>query len=394
MEEKGSLRIQSILWAAAIFLAVMLLSLVSKPASGQQEMTAAYLVTAGAFAVGFGVLGVLRHRFARATWLVAGLGICVWLLLAMPRIAILPPLLFFLALITLAGHRMRSYLGALAVFIVMSAVRLAQGASFQDLFDFEILAYASLAALVILYAQLRTTREVTLEHQRRVREFAERTSEAEKEQGRILHRSKVSYQLHDELAHNLAVASLHTNAALDASSTDTRTALSLIHVRQAVTGAMTALRRTFDTMGQLEAPEELTATIEDIERIATSLRDTGIEVNIHSSGLGQTENFPQLAMRIIREAATNAVKHADPTQMVIWIKEETDESQPPYWVVSVRNNGVRPVHSQTPNGQGLARLRAMTEAEGGTMEWGRLATNFLLSATVRKDVEENPRRDS
>ena len=217
MEEKGSLRIQSILWAAAIFLAVMLLSLVSKPASGQQEMTAAYLVTAGAFAVGFGVLSVLRHRFARATWLVAGLGICVWLLLAMPRIAILPPLLFFLAMITLAGHRMRSYLGALAVFIVMSAVRLAQGASFQDLFDFEILAYASLAALVILYAQLRTTREVTLEHQRRVREFAERTSEAEKEQGRILHRSKVSYQLHDELAHNLAVASLHTNAALDAS---------------------------------------------------------------------------------------------------------------------------------------------------------------------------------
>lgn len=365
----------------------MILTLVSQSLGTHQELSMAMLLTAAACAVGFGVLSVLQQRFTQLSGLLAGLIICLWLILGLPRVALLPVLLFFLASMVLAGRLKLAYGGAIIVLLVMCTVRLVAAEPVLQVFDYELLAFAAVCALAIVWAELRSERVVIGEHQQRVRRFAARTSDAENEHQRLLYRSRVSSQMQDELAHNLAVACLHTNAALDASTTDTRTALSLIHTRQAVTGAMDALRRTIDALGQQEAPEELSATLEDVERIATSLRDTGVEVDIHSSGLGQTEDFPLLAMRIIREAATNAVKHADPTQMVIWIKEETDESQPPHWVVSVRNNGVRPPVPQPPSGHGLTRLRAKAEAEGGTMEWGRLGANFLLSATVRKDGE-------
>ncbi|WP_404287456.1 sensor histidine kinase [Glutamicibacter arilaitensis] len=384
MEEKGSLRINKSLWAAAIFLAVMLLCLVGDPSGWGKSIDPAGIITAGVFAVGFAVLSVLRGRIPRTAMLIAGLGICAWLALGLPHIAALVPLLYFLAGVTRAGHRNFALASAAGILIISVALGFIHGLEPSAIFDYELLAFSALALLAIAYGELRVNRQILHGHMAQLEEVALRATKAETEQQHLMRRARVTYELHDEIAHNLAVASLHTNAALDSELTDTRTALSLIHVRQAVTGALTALRGTFDALGQQEPPEELSANLEDVERIATSLRDAGIEVSIHSSGLGQAADFPQLAMRIIREAVTNAVKHADPSNIVIWIRENDEADGSPHWTVSVRNNGVRGPNPQARSGYGLARLRAEAEEEGGTIEWGRLGSNFLLSATVRK----------
>ncbi|MGO2052157.1 histidine kinase [Glutamicibacter sp. 287] len=390
MEENGSLRISKSLWAAAIFLAVMLLCLVGDPAGWGQSPDPAGLVAAGIFAVGFAVLSVLQDGFPRVIMFIAALGICAWLTLELPHIALVIPMLYFLAGTARAGHRTFALLSATGILIFGMTLQLIQRQAPAEIFGYELLAFAALALLAVAFGELRENRKILGEHMEQLENVARRASNAETEQQQLIKRARVTYQLHDEIAHNLAVASLHTNAALDSELTDTSTALRLIHVRQAVTGALTALRRTFDALGHQELPEELSATLEDVERIATSLRDAGIEVSIHSSGLGHTANFPQLAMRIIREAATNAVKHADPSEIVIWIRENDDENQTPHWTVSVRNNGVPRPNPQARPGQGLTRLRTATEEDGGTIEWGRLGSNYLLSATVRKENEQKP----
>ena len=64
----------------------------------------------------------------------------------------------------------------------------------------------------------------------------------------------------------------------------------------------------------------------------------------------------------IREALTNAVRHAGADELLVEIKESGS-----FYEVSIGSNGTRPVESTVREGRGLGGLRKRIESEGGEM---------------------------
>ncbi|WP_054821058.1 ATP-binding protein [Arthrobacter sp. JCM 19049] len=105
-------------------------------------------------------------------------------------------------------------------------------------------------------------------------------------------------------------------------------------------------------------------------------------MEVSAPGVDLDDRLPILLLRLVREAAINAVRHADTTHLVVFLRLEESEGQE-HWLVSVRNDGVRRGAKDAVDGLGLAMLRQKISEADGSVEWGRLGRHFLLSAEIR-----------
>jgi signal transduction histidine kinase len=184
-------------------------------------------------------------------------------------------------------------------------------------------------------------------------------------------RLHIARELHDVLAHHIAVINVQVGAATFVlEHQPDQVALALGHIRRA---SDTVLREMAGVVGVLRRPDGLEVDVEPTRGLARltellgSLASGGLPVEHHQSG--ETRELPPMidlaAYRIIQEALTNAHKHGNGGLARLDVSY-TEEGV----TIQVTNTMPRRASPPTGSGYGLTGMGERAAAAGGTLTTG------------------------
>lgn len=198
-----------------------------------------------------------------------------------------------------------------------------------------------------------------------------RTTEA------LIHeRSRIARELHDVVAHSLSVIVVQAAAerrawqhgTADAASTGTV----LDNVERTGREALVDLRRLLGLLREVDEPPTLRPqpSLDRLDDLREQARSAGLTLDVRSAG----ERFPLpagvdlSAYRIIQEALTNVIKHADATraEVTVWY-------EPALLRLTIADDGRGPSDNGLAGvgaGQGLVGMRERTAIFGGDLSFG------------------------
>ncbi|WP_433367734.1 sensor histidine kinase [Actinoplanes sp. CA-142083] len=189
---------------------------------------------------------------------------------------------------------------------------------------------------------------------------------AERRQAVLEERARIARDLHDILAHTVSVMVVQAAAADDVfESNPARAREALRRTEEAGRQALAELRGFLRTVRADDSPGEgPQPTLEDVERLAATMGESGLRVSIRSEGGGDVPLGVQVsAYRIVQEALTNTLRHARATSAEVTVR--VDEAEV---LVRVRDDGSAPVAK--PGGHGLIGMRERAEILGGSFAAG------------------------
>jgi signal transduction histidine kinase len=207
----------------------------------------------------------------------------------------------------------------------------------------------------------------------------ERERRQEAERAAAAERARVAREMHDIVAHNIAVMiALADGAAYTIARDPDQAAALMSHASQAGRSALTEMRRLLGILRQPGAAASGSApqpALTDLDTMIDTVREAGLPVRLTVSG----QAFPmppsaQLALyRIIQEALTNTLKHADATSAHVRLHyrdgevdlEVTDDGRP-----GSTADPVSPVTGAVAAGHGLAGMRERAAVFGGEVSAG------------------------
>lgn len=211
---------------------------------------------------------------------------------------------------------------------------------------------------------------VAIGNWRRWARTAIRQERAEIEQQRGAERLRVAREVHDTVAHTLAVVGVHLNVAADALETapqEAREALRLAQdVRRKAMGDLSSL------VGVLRDDRQPTPEPLDLEALVAQVRAAGLDARLHVDGSGAALPVRTAVGLIVREALTNIVRHAAARTVVVSVHYG------PVTEVTVTDDGKG---SPAPFGHGLTGMRERVEALGGSLTTEG-AGGFVVHATI------------
>jgi signal transduction histidine kinase len=216
-------------------------------------------------------------------------------------------------------------------------------------------------------------------------ERAERTRDQEARRRVAEERLRIARDLHDLLAHSITVIGVQAGAAAHLVAGDrpldrAELAEALGSIAATCRDARTELRGTLQVLRVTDvgpAPETLPglAGIPDLVRAA---RAAGLTVELTDSG--DTAVEPEVgvaAYRIVQEALTNVVKHAEATSVDVRL-ERTDDAL----TVTVADDGRGPV-GHGAQGFGILGMIERARSIGGTLDAGPgISSGFAVTAVL------------
>lgn len=226
----------------------------------------------------------------------------------------------------------------------------------------------------------------------RAREVTER--EARKvAQAAAEERTRVAREMHDIVAHSLAVIVRQAEGGRVAGEHDPALALRSLDV--VATTGREALDDTRTVLGRLRSdgadgrPGQGDPAVEDVPALVARVRDTGLPVDLTVSGtpvpLSPTARLA--AYRVAQEALTNVVKHAGDGArarvLLVWAEDSL--------TVSVEDVGGTPP-PPAGGGHGLLGMRERVALEGGELHTRRLEDGFLVRASIPSGLDGPQRR--
>ena len=202
---------------------------------------------------------------------------------------------------------------------------------------------------------------------------AERAERLEREQEVALRaeRARIARELHDVVTHSVSVMVLQTGAARQIMRRDEDRSQQLLEsVEASGRSALEELRRLLGLLTDDDdgvAPLAPQPGISEIPSLIEQVRHAGVPIELSVQGKAHTlpAGVAITAYRIVQEALTNVLKHANraPTRVTIRYAQAAleleiiDDGVPG----AVRQNGAR-------LGRGLAGMRERTAMYGGTLE--------------------------
>jgi signal transduction histidine kinase len=203
-----------------------------------------------------------------------------------------------------------------------------------------------------------------------VREIEEKAERLEREQAAESRRAaaeeqaRIARELHDVIAHALSVIVVQAGAADDVFEVDPKLARGPIRaIDGAARAALADLRRV---LGVLQSDTEYAPQpgVARLDELVEQVRATGLRVALQIEG--QPRPLPAAvdlsAFRIVQEALTNVLKHAEAERARVLIRYGDD------LVVEVADDGHGPVNGTT--GNGLIGMRERAALLGGTVTAG------------------------
>jgi signal transduction histidine kinase len=182
-------------------------------------------------------------------------------------------------------------------------------------------------------------------------------------------RTAIARELHDIVAHSVTVMLLGVRGARDVLPTAPAIAAeTLERVESAAEESLAELRRMLTVLREPAQDAQLRPqpSLDQLTGLVEGYRDTGMPVTLEV--FGQRRPLPvgvELSVyRIVEEALTNVLKHANPTRVRVLLSFGTDLS------VTVHDDG--PPKVPGPPGHGLAGMRERVAVLDGHLDAGPL----------------------
>ena len=207
-----------------------------------------------------------------------------------------------------------------------------------------------------------------------VEERARRAEESREEEARRLvaeDRLSIARDLHDVIAHHIAVINVQANVANHLLRTDQDAAAdALSHVRRSAHTVLAELGAVLSVLRQpadASAPTDPIPNLERLPELVASFRAIGLPVTVTVSGPATSydPSVELVAFRVVQESLTNIHKHNPGAATTVLLAREEDTLH-----IEVVNALGRPVLLQPGNGYGLVGMRERVTAIGGTVEAG------------------------
>jgi signal transduction histidine kinase len=219
-------------------------------------------------------------------------------------------------------------------------------------------------------------------------EAAEHSRQAEADRQVTAERIRIARELHDVLAHHIAVVNAQAGVAQYLLRTDPHAAdAALAGIAANSQAALDELRATLgllraegDTPSDPRAPAP---TIEHLGRLLDSFSDAGMQLTVAVHGEpGSLSGPADLAFyRIVQEALTNAAKHAPGSDVCLSIDWSAASVH-----LTINNTGPAAAPQGLMNegtGHGLIGMRERAAAAGGTLSAGTAgAGGYRVTATL------------
>ena len=290
-----------------------------------------------------------------------------------------PPLILAvvtaLVTITLAGQRWAAIIAAVvitAAALIIGSIRDAEYWSHP-----RPVAVAALCALAIALADAVRNRRAYVAA---VEERARRAEESREEEARRRvsdERLRIARELHDVLAHHIAVINVQAGVAGHLLQRQPDQAIeALDHVRaaaRAVLSEMQAVVTVLREPGESAAPAEPTPGLDGLAALIDGFRSVGLSIDTVVRGTPVTlpAAVDLVAYRAVQESLTNVRKHAGNASVVLEL-----DYQPSVFDLTVTNTGT---------GQGSRRAGRNTASTGGFGLMGMRERVGSVGGTVRAD---------
>ncbi|MFI1578010.1 sensor histidine kinase [Embleya sp. NPDC020630] len=217
---------------------------------------------------------------------------------------------------------------------------------------------------------------------------AERTREEEARLRVAEERMRIARELHDAVAHHMAVA--HAQAGTAAHLADThpeQTRRILTDLVGTTTAALLELRATVGVLRRTADPDadplEPAPGLDRLPTLVAACASAGLTVTVDAEGQARplSPGVDLTAYRIIQEALTNATKHASDHAARVWLRYDDARL-----FITVTNDGTTdggPVPPVPGGGYGLMGMRERAHSVGGDLRAGpRPEGGFEVAAAL------------
>ncbi|WP_447944122.1 sensor histidine kinase [Microbacterium aurum] len=277
-----------------------------------------------------------------------------------------------------------TFVGALVITIYLFAPLTDGGLSVSTITTALAVALAAMFGLGLAWtvgALVRTG--IRARENRRAQEVAEAEAAAESE------RTRIARDMHDVVAHSLAVVIAQADGARYASASDPdAAAFALGTISTTARAALSDVRMLLAQLRhrQADGPQP---TLADLEQLYAQVRAAGIAlwVDVDPAPAGEVPTGVQLAVyRILQEALTNALRHGAGAPVDVALAWHADRVE-----LSVRNETTAPGapasgtpagEGEAPRGHGVIGMRERAQLVGGTLDAGREGGDFVVRATL------------
>jgi signal transduction histidine kinase len=319
---------------------------------------------------------VWRRRFPTLVFgLVAIIAFTQWVIGGQPLGGDLALLVaFYTVAVNESGRRTVLCAGVLELGIVLAAVRWSSGRSV--LYMIVLLSGMAVAAGV-LGLNVRT-RRAYLDSLRDRAERLERDRDQQSVIATAAERARIAREMHDVVAHHLAVMTALADGArfaLAAHPDQASTAMNAVSAtgRAALSDMHALLGVLADRSGDESAGTSPQPDLDALAALAAQVSDAGLPVTFTTAGAGGfpvAQGLQLVAYRIVQEALTNALKHGGPgahAQVDVRVTGRT-------LTLEVVDHGgtprIRPYGEQPAQGRGLLGMRERVAAYDGTLQIG------------------------
>jgi signal transduction histidine kinase len=359
----------------------------TRSVDGRPEPWPAY-----AFALGFGLILLIRRRYPVLVLIITSLAICGYYALQYPPIGLALPIAVALFSAAEAGH--------LPISIVVSVILIGLAVYFQIAGGREVgplLGYELPPVIALMGASLalgdgarsrRLLKESQRARERQARVELERRVTAQRNEERL----HLARELHDALGHNVALISLQAAVAAEALPEQVPEAQRAVaEIRSISLGAMAELRGTVRRLRSLDVAVDPPAGVDELPALVEQARGNGLDVRIVQTGDSREipEAFGQAAYRIVQEALTNVIRHANAAHASV-----TLDRSPDTLIITVRDDGQGA--EEFPAGNGIRGMQERAAEWGGqlTVTNAGRAAGTVLTAVLPWPQSQEPRSDT
>jgi signal transduction histidine kinase len=371
----------------------VLLALVNAPA----------LAAAGVGAVDWAWFGAVhlplvwrRRAPVLVFWTILGLAGAA-LAIAPPAVVqgVYPESLAVVAIYTVARYRSRRYLWPAVA--VLEGILLVAAWQQEQRWTSLALGTSALAATVLLGVTVSTRQAYLAELEARARRL-ERERDQQAQLAAATERARIAREVHDIVAHNLAVMiALADGAAFTATVAPERAADAMQQVSGTGRQALAEMRRLLGLLRDGQPPPASSELVpqpglDDVDELVDQVRAAGVRVELTRQGTaGAWGPGAGLAVaRLVQEALTNTLKHAGPQASAQVRLRYTATGAD----VEVTDDGAgRPARPATADlaggGHGLAGMMERATSYGGEVQAGPCpGTGWRVRARLRFDDRE------
>ena len=266
--------------------------------------------------------------------------------------------------VALLGDRQRSLVvGALTALVAVSAIVLIDGSVELTGIGFRLLLMTVSLVLGDTIRSRRALRAAAREHAKH------EAHQREEENRRRLadERLRIARELHDTLAHSLVAINVRAGVAADLHDSQDSTA-ALRDIKEA---SATALRDLRATLGLLREPDDAVPTapvldLESLPGLIENARAAGLraDAQVATGGATVPAAIGRAAFRIVQEALTNVLRHANASSALVRVGARSD-----MLTIEVTDNGRTRTEAPTP-GHGLRGMAERAAAVGGHLDVG------------------------